>query len=263
MIEPMTKSRTIRRVVAVETVLLVGAAATRRTNPLLASAIVGAGALAAWAAFRPGSRVYGPVLTHGPSESPRAALTFDDGPGPSTPAILDALSDEGVRATFFVLGRQARRHPEMMRRIRDEGHQIASHGYDHGILVLRGAAYVRDQIARTEEAVADAVGPDALTRVFRAPHGFRGPATWVAVRAAGYRMAGWTAGVFDSADPGPDVVAERSARALAPGCILLLHDADGWAPDRLRVHTTAAIPDICAAARDKGLELVTLDELIR
>ena len=60
----------------------------------------------------------------------------------------------------------------------------------------------------------------------------------------------------------PDVVAERSARALRPGCILLLHDADGWDPDRLRAHTAAAIPDICAAARDKGLELVTLDELV-
>ena len=52
------------------------------------------------------------------------------------------------------------------------------------------------------------------------------------------------------------------ARALRPGCILLLHDADGWDPDRLRAHTAAAIPDICAAARDKGLELVTLDELV-
>jgi len=115
---------------------------------------------------------------------------------------------------------------------------------------------------RTEEAVRDAAGPGVLTRVFRAPHGFRGPGTWPAVRASGYRMAGWTRGVFDSADPGPDVVAERSARALAPGCILLLHDADGWDPDRLRAHTAAAIPDICTAAQEKGLELVTLDQLV-
>jgi peptidoglycan-N-acetylglucosamine deacetylase len=261
MTEPMTKNRTIRRVVAVEAALLAGAAATRRDSPLLAAVMVGAGALGAWAAFRPGSPIYGPVITQGPTGSPRAALTFDDGPGPSTPAILDALADAGVKATFFVLGRQARRHPEVVRRIRDEGHQIASHGYDHGILVMRGPGYVRDQLTRTEEAIAEAVGPGALTRLFRAPHGFRGPTTWAAVRSAGYRMAGWTTGVFDSADPGPDVVAQRSARALAPGCILLLHDADGWAPDRLRLHTAAAIPDICAAAHDRGLSLVTLDEL--
>jgi peptidoglycan-N-acetylglucosamine deacetylase len=262
MTEPMTKKRTIRRVVAVEAALLAGAAALRRENTVLAAAMAGAGALGAWAAFRPGSPVYGPIITHGPTDVAQAALTFDDGPGPSTPAILDALGDAGVKATFFLLGRQARRHPELVQRMRDEGHQIASHGYDHGILVMRGPAYVRDQLARTEEAITEAVGPAALTRLFRAPHGFRGPTTWAAVRSAGYRMAGWTTGVFDSADPGPDVVAQRSARALAPGCILLLHDADGWAPDRLRAHTAAAIPDICAAAGDKGLALVTLNELL-
>ncbi len=258
---PMTKSRTIRRVVAVEAALLAAAALARR-RPAMAAAVVAAGGAGAWAAFRPMSPLFGPVLRRGPRGAPRAALTFDDGPGPSTAAILDALAKEGVRATFFVLGRQARRHPEMIRRMRDEGHQVASHGYDHGILVLRGPAHVRDQIRRTEQAVEDAAGPGAITRVFRAPHGFRGPATWPAVRSAGYRMAGWTRGVFDSADPGPDVVAQRSARALSPGCILLLHDADGWDPDRPRLHTAAAIPDICAAARARGLELVTLDELL-
>ena len=262
MTEPMTKNRTVRRVVAIELAVLAAAATAWRRSPLLAAGIAGAGALGAWAAFRSGSPVFGPVVTRGPADAPRAALTFDDGPGPSTAAILDALADEGVHATFFVLGRQARRHPELVRRMHDEGHQVASHGYDHGILVMRGPAHVRDQLTRTEEAVSDAAGPGVLTHVFRAPHGFRGPATWASVRSAGYRMAGWTKGVFDSADPGPDVVAQRSARALSPGCILLLHDADGWDPDRPRTHTAAAIPDICAAAREKGLELVTLDELL-
>lgn len=262
MTEPMTKNRTIRRVVAIELAVLAAAATAWRRSPLLAAGIAGTGALGAWAAFRSGSPVFGPVATRGPADAPRAALTFDDGPGPSTAAILDALADEGVHATFFVLGRQARRHPELVRRMHDEGHQVASHGYDHGILVMRGPVHVRDQLTRTEEAVADAAGPGVLTHVFRAPHGFRGPATWASVRSAGYRMAGWTKGVFDSADPGPDVVAQRSARALSPGCILLLHDADGWDPDRPRTHTAAAIPDICAAAREKGLELVTLDELL-
>ncbi len=262
MTEPMTKSRTIRRIVAVEAAVLAAAAGMHRRHSLPAAGLLVAGAAGAWAAFRPGSPVFGPVLRHGPRDRPQAALTFDDGPGPSTPAILDALADAGVAATFFVLGRQARRHPELIRRMRDEGHQVASHGYDHGILVMRGPGYVRDQIARTESAVADAAGPGVLTHLFRAPHGFRGPATWAAVHSAGYRMIGWTRGVFDSADPGPDVVAERSATALAPGCILLLHDADGWDPDHARAHTAAAIPDICAAARRKGLALVTMDGLV-
>lgn len=256
----MTRSRTIRRVVAVEAVIVGAAALVARRRPIMAVAVVGAATLGAWAAFRPGSPVFGPVLRRGP-EQPRAALTFDDGPGPSTAAILDALAHEGVLATFFVLGRQVRRHPDLLRRMHDEGHQIASHGYDHGIMVMRGPRYVRDQIQRTEDAVAEALGGEGPSRLFRAPHGFRGPTTWLAVRSTGYRMIGWTKGVFDSADPGAQVVVERSARALGPGCILLLHDADGWGPNRPRAHTAAAIPGICAAAREKGLDLVTLDSL--
>lgn len=256
----MTKGRSIRRVVAVEVAALAAAMMVARRRPLMAMVVVGAAAAGAWAAFRPGSPIFGPVLRRGP-EQPRAALTFDDGPGPSTSGILDALAREGVPATFFVLGRQARRYPDLLRRMHDEGHQIASHGYDHGIMVMRGPRYVRDQIQRTEDAIAEALGGEGPSRLFRAPHGFRGPTTWAAVRSAGYRMTGWTKGVFDSADPGAEVVVQRSARALGPGCILLLHDADGWDPDRPRAHTTAAIPGICAAARDKGLQLVTLSDL--
>ncbi|MBM3665039.1 MAG: polysaccharide deacetylase family protein, partial [Actinobacteria bacterium] len=184
MTQPMTKNQTIRRVVAIGMALLAAAVTAWRRKPALAAGIVGAGALGAWAAFRPGSPMFGPVVSRGPGDRPRAALTFDDGPGPSTPAILDALADEGVHATFFVLGRQARRHPELVRRMHDEGHQVASHGYDHGILVMRGPGHVRDQLTRTEDAVADAAGPGVLTHVFRAPHGFRGPATWGAARSA-------------------------------------------------------------------------------
>jgi peptidoglycan/xylan/chitin deacetylase (PgdA/CDA1 family) len=143
-----------------------------------------------------------------------------------------------------------------------EGHQLANHGYDHGILIFRGPGHVREQLARTERAVERAVGSDAMTRVFRAPHGFRGPATALGSRRAGYRMAAWTTGVFDSAEPGAAVIARRAERALAPGTILLLHDADGWAPGRPRQQTADALTEICRSARARDLALVTLDQLL-
>ncbi|HSI31857.1 MAG TPA: polysaccharide deacetylase family protein, partial [Miltoncostaeaceae bacterium] len=190
------------------------------------------------------------------------ALTFDDGPGPTTPAVLDALAEAGAPATFFVLGRQAERHPELVRRIVADGHQLASHGYDHGVLIFRGAGHVEAQLRRAERAAEDAAGAGAMSRVFRAPHGFRGPATALGARRAGYRMAAWTCGVFDTAEPGPAAIARRTTRALDPGAIILLHDADGWAPERPRQQTADALPEICRAARLRGLELVTLDELV-
>jgi peptidoglycan-N-acetylglucosamine deacetylase len=138
---------------------------------------------------------------------------------------------------------------------------VASHGFDHGILVFRGAGHVADQIRRTERAVARAAGPDALTRYFRAPHGFRGPAVSATARRLGYRMAGWSTGVFDSDQPGADVIASRATRALHPGSVLLLHDADGWDPAASRDQTADAIGPICRAARERGLEPVTLGDV--
>ncbi len=233
-----------------------------RRNRTLAIALAGAGIIAARATFGRNSPLYGRVITHGSRDHDRFALTFDDGPGPSTPAILDALKSARARATFFVLGRQVEEHPDLVARIVEEGHQLASHGYDHGILVFRGPDHVHEQLLRTESAVDAAVGGDALTHFFRAPHGFRGPTTSRAAARLGYRTVGWGTGVFDSAQPGADVIADRVAHAIRPGQIILLHDADGWDPSASRRQTADAVPEICSRARALGLEPATLAAVI-
>jgi peptidoglycan/xylan/chitin deacetylase (PgdA/CDA1 family) len=258
----MARGQAVRRAVALGTGLAATAGLAARRRPLAGAGVLMLGGLAAVAAFHRNAPLFGPLLRHGPRTRARAALTFDDGPGPSTPRVLDALADAGIRATFFVLGRQVERHPALVRRIAAEGHELASHGYDHGILVFRGRRHVVGQLRRTEAAVAEALGGPALSPLFRAPHGFRGPATWAAAHGLGYRMVGWTRGVFDSAEPGAEVIAERAARGLAPGAILLLHDADGWRPDATRDQTAAALPDICRSAERNGLTLVTLGRLL-
>lgn len=241
-----------------------GAAAllASRGRPGVGAGVAAVATAVLGSAFVPRSPLLGPVAAEGPRGGRGAALTFDDGPGPSTPAVLDALAAAGVRATFFVLGRQARAHPELVRRMRDEGHEVANHGWDHGILVFRGPRYLADQVRRTEHAVAAAAGEGAMSRLFRAPHGFRGPLTWPTLRVLGYRVAGWTRGVFDSAQPGAAVIADRCRRALRPGAVLLLHDADGWAPGSSRAQTAEALPSVCRAAGDAGLQLVPLGELL-
>jgi len=262
MTPPMRKGQAVHRAAWVGVGVAVAAAGLARRRPIAGLAAAAGAAAAGAAAFMPRNPALGRAISRGPRDRPRAALTFDDGPGPSTPAVLDALADAGARATFFVLGRQAERHPEMVRRILAEGHQLASHGYDHGVLIFRGPGHVADQLRRAELAAEAAAGPDAMTRLFRAPHGFRGPATALAVHRAGYRMAAWTCGIFDSDEPGPAAIARRATRALGFGTILLLHDADGWAPERPRQQTADALPEICRAARARGLELVTIDELV-
>ena len=113
--------------------------------------------LVAWSVFTPNARLFGRVIGTGFSPAPKVAITFDDGPSPEhTPAVLEALRSAGARATFFVLGRNVRAHPELARMIVADGHELASHGDDHSLLVFAGPATIAHQFRAAEEAVSDA-----------------------------------------------------------------------------------------------------------
>jgi uncharacterized protein (TIRG00374 family) len=192
-------------------------------------------------------------------DQPVMALTFDDGPSPdTTPRILDALREAGARATFFILGKHATRHPEVVRRIVAEGHEVASHGWTHGLMVFRSPRAIRRELRETETLLTDCGAP--RPRLFRAPHGFRGPLLARVAGRLGYRLVGWSKGVFDTALPGAEVIAERSREAIRPGAILLLHDADGWG-DADRSQTAEALPQILQDIESRGLRTVTVSEL--
>jgi peptidoglycan/xylan/chitin deacetylase (PgdA/CDA1 family) len=209
-------------------------------------------------AFYPNSFVFGSVIARVRGGNPSLALTFDDGPNPdATPAILDALGERGVTASFFVLGRHAERWPKLVQRIASEGHCVCNHGFHHRKLHLKPPSYVRSDLVLGTEAIMDACG--VRPRFFRAPHGFRSP--WVSAIAGslGQRTVGWTRGVWDSALPGVNVIVERSVRAAHPGAILLLHDGDGYDPLGDRMQTAQAVPLIVDQVRTRGLNFVTLD----
>ena len=188
------------------------------------------------------------------------ALTFDDGPQPgTTDRILDVLAELDIRATFFCVGRNARRHPQLVRRIRAEGHAVGSHSMTHPH--PRGTALreLEREYAQGRRAVADALGAD--TRLFRPPHGHLGPASSVLVRRLAVTTWLWTVDPQDWR-PGATVdgIVSVAARA-ASGDVVLLHD---WveqpeAPEALdRSATVAALPAIARAVRDQGLRLEAL-----
>lgn len=154
---------------------------------------------------------------------PVLALTYDDGPDPAhTPALLDALAARGLRATFFVLADAAEAHPDLLRRIVAEGHELALHGPDHG------------RLNRLPDAEAVAVVADARRRVeavagvpvtlFRPPYGAHRPATLRGWTRAGLDVVIWSGWAEDWVDAPVDVVAARARAAVHPGGILLLHD---------------------------------------
>jgi len=218
-----------------------------------------AAGLAAHGALHRNSPVFGPVLTHLEGDEPFVSITFDDGPNPrATPRILDVLRREGVRATFFVLGRHAERWPELVRRAALDGHQLGNHGYFHRKLHRRSPGYVRDDLTRGTEQIVRASG--VRPRHFRAPHGFRSP--WVTPIAAslGQRTVVWSLGVWDSARPGADVIATRTLEGMHAGSILLLHDGDGYDPEGDRSQTAEALPAILDGLRRRGFRFTTLPD---
>lgn len=223
---------------------------------VLGGTVVVAG-IAAHGAFYRNSFVFGRALGRLPTDEREVALTFDDGPNPeATPRILDALAEAGVHATFFVLGRHAERWPNLVCRLRDEGHTIGNHGYYHRKLHFKTPRYVRDDLGRGSDAIADACG--VRPRLFRAPHGFRSP--WVNGVAAslGERVIGWSLGVWDSDRPGADEIARRTVVGARPGSILLLHDGDGYDPAGDRLQTAAAIPRVVTDLSARGYRFVAV-----
>ncbi len=216
----------------------------------------------AWASFTPNSPLFGRVVTGRGTNDRVLALTFDDGPSSEwTPPVLDALRDSGAKATFFVLGRNVEAHPELVRRISDEGHEIASHGYDHSLLTFASPADVEHQLERTERSLADALGRQLHPLHFRAPHGFRNPFVGRVTARRGYAVVGWTKGVWDTAKPGVEAIVRRTSGAFRPGGILLLHDADGSGDGDDRSQTAEAVPEIVERAHAAGYQLVTVSEL--
>ncbi len=209
-------------------------------------------------AFHRNSPLFGRAITSLPTTDRAVALTFDDGPNPdATPAILDALKDRGVRATFFLLGRHAERWPDLVRRVAAEGHGIGNHGYYHRKLHFKSPAYVRTDLTLGTRAIDVASG--VRPRFFRAPHGFRSPWVTSIAQSLGQRTVGWSFGVWDTARPGRDVIVERIVSGTKPGSILLLHDGDGYDPSGDRMQTAQAVPLIIDRLLAQGYRFDLLD----
>ena len=145
----------------------------------------------------PWLEMYGRIVSRGPAGSARVALTFDDGPHPvTTRRVLEALAPTRHRATFFVLGEKARRHPDVVREIHAGGHTLGIHGDSHDRLhSFRMPWTVRDEIVRAGDAVEAATG--ARPRFFRPPLGHTSVTTVRGVRRAGVTLVGWSSRGFD------------------------------------------------------------------
>jgi len=240
------------------------AAAAMSSSVAAGLAVASAGALTlGYGMFVPRSQLLCPVISRGHARAgPRVALTFDDGPWPgSTDVILDILRQKDVKAAFFVIGRYVRQWPDLVRRMHDEGHLIGNHTFDHHRWGLfRGKRYWLDQLARTDEAIAEITG--APTRLFRAPMGFKSPPLARAARQSDKTIIAWSRRSYDGVRSKPDRIVRALEGRVKAGDIVLMHDGRDPASRRDAAPTARALPRVIDNLGAQGLNLARLDELI-
>ncbi len=190
------------------------------------------------------------------------ALTFDDGPWPTTNELLDVLKEYDVKATFFTIGEQIADYPDAMKREVKEGHQIATHSWDHasgsgnGVdMTLMSPEEQVEEVTKGQNAIVELTGGEA-PKAFRSPGGnFRDDLIWTVAPYVSYEI-GWNVDTEDWRTPGAQTIADRIMSAKS-GDIVLMHDGGGP-----RTQTIEALKIALPKMIEKGYKFVTIDELL-
>jgi peptidoglycan-N-acetylglucosamine deacetylase len=214
-----------------------------------AAALVGGLAGVTYGIVGRSARLFGPSVYRGLGVRRSIALTFDDGPSPATPRLLDYLASEGIHATFFQCGMNVERHPSIARSVLAAGHEIGNHTYSHPSLCLRSAAFIDREIALTQDIMSQHLGTKPA--LLRAPYGLRWFGIGRAQKRLGLMGVMWTVIGRDWEWPA-ERVAALVLRKSTPGGIICLHDGRGVEPNPDINAMLAALKRIVPALRDQG-----------
>lgn len=205
------------------------------------------------------STFFGPSVYRGTRSRPALALTFDDGPSESTPALLEILARHNVGATFFMCGENARRCPAIARDVAAAGHEIGNHTYSHARLDFHSPKFIDSEIARAQEILQDTTG--TTPRLFRAPFGVR----WFGLRRAQRRFnllgVMWTILGRDWRSPAPRIAGRLVERAVN-GAIICLHDGRGVSPSPDISATLTAVEQAIPLLKERGYHFETVSQIL-
>lgn len=201
----------------------------------------------------------GEVIWEVPSNKKLLAITFDDGPDPEdTPKILDILAQYHVKATFFVIGSKADRHPDLVKREMEEGHEIANHTYTHHFFNRRSTAeIIEKEITAAQQSVRAITGKQP--KLFRPPGGMFNDAVLKYARKQGLQtiMWSWHQDTKDWSRPGVGFIVNKVLNNVRNGDIILLHDYVSG-----NSQTIQALEAILPVLSKRGYEFVTVSELL-
>lgn len=185
-------------------------------------------------------------------EKPMVALTFDDGPGKYTEELLDILAEYEVKATFFMIGSQIDDYTEAVKRMEEEGHELAGHTWSHRQLTKLSDEEMTDQIMTTRAKIYEVTGVDAT--LLRPPYGSYNDKVKKVCQELGVVMVNWSVDTLDWKNKNADKVYNVIMKDVEDGKIILCHD--------LYETTVAAIERVIPELKEQGYQFVTVSELL-
>jgi len=216
--------------------------------------------LCAAAPFFPRFSFFLPVISRGVSNKKAVALTFDDGPDPLvTPQVLQLLLKHQVKATFFVTGKKAAEHPELIKEILINGHSIGNHSYSHdNLLMFRRRKTIATEVTSAQNVLNDF---GIVPLAFRPPVGITGPRLRPALSNTGMYIVNFSCRAYDGGNRWIKDIAKKILKRIRPGDIVVLHDVMPH-KQSLFAYWLNEMDLIVSGIKDKGLAVLPLAEII-
>ena len=190
---------------------------------------------------------------HGSRKEKNIAFTFDDGPHPQTPAILEVLEKYQAKGTFFCIGQNIEKEPQIAQQIVQKGHVLANHTYSHHrFFDLYSSEKMQADIEQCNQIILKITG--IQNEYFRPPYGVTNPPLAKAIRRAGLKSIGWSLRTYDTSKDSAFAVKKKILRKIKNGDIVLLHDRTPNLPQLLN--------EILPILQQKGFKFVTIKELL-
>lgn len=189
-----------------------------------------------------------------PSETQKKiALTFDDGPSEFTLEVLALLKKYNVKATFFCIGKNIEKHPEIIKQIIEEGHLVGNHSYSHSkFFDFYNADKITDELRKTDELLEKYTSKKI--NFFRPPYGVTTPSIRRALQRTGHKVIGWNIRSLDGGTKNQELIFNRLIKHISPGGIVLLHDT--------ALHSVLVLEQFLQFLQENNYEVISIEELL-
>ncbi len=183
----------------------------------------------------------------------KIALTFDDGPSEFTLEVLELLKKYNAKATFFCIGKNIEKHPEIVKQIITEGHLVGNHSYSHSkFFDFYNAKQIREEIEKTDALLQKFTSKKI--NFFRPPYGVTTPSIRRALKKTNQKVIGWNIRSLDGGTKNQELILNRIIKRVSPGGIVLLHDTGK--------HSVLVLEQFLQFLQQNNYEVISIEELL-